>query len=112
MLRIHGHRHKDEERSPLKRAGCVFWFGDLNFRLSRIDAMDVIRTQLEDKLFREQHDFSELLKHDELNAEKAKGLVFCDFKEGEIKFPPTHKFIRDTNVYTANRIPSYTVSLV
>lgn len=40
------------------------------------------------------------------------GFVFEDFKEGIIKFPPTHKFIIGANKYAKNRIPSYTVFLL
>ncbi|CAD5210067.1 unnamed protein product [Bursaphelenchus okinawaensis] len=93
---------------PMKNAGYVFWFGDLNFRIQRQDTADIIRSQLEEKLFKEKIDFNTLLSHDELTLEKAKGLVFDGFKEGIITFPPTHKFYRNTNEFVPHRIPSYT----
>ena len=33
----------------------------------------------------------QLLKYDELNAHRNAGLVFTNFKEGKIRFPPTFK---------------------
>ncbi|KAI6229858.1 Endonuclease/exonuclease/phosphatase family protein [Aphelenchoides fujianensis] len=106
MLRRH--RSADGNNVPMKRAANIFWFGDLNFRLSHVDAVSVINKQLESRLFRHDLNFEPLIEHDELTLEKAKGFIFEDFKEGLIRFPPTHKFIRNTNQYAANRIPSYT----
>jgi hypothetical protein len=45
------------------------------------------------------------------NALFSLGFIFEDFKEGTIRFPPTHKFYMNTNQYVTNRIPSYTVSI-
>ncbi|KAI6197186.1 Endonuclease/exonuclease/phosphatase family protein [Aphelenchoides besseyi] len=103
-------RSSDANNVPIKRAANVFWFGDLNFRLWHVDAAQLIKKQLENRLFRHDLDFRELLDHDELTIEKAKGFIFENFREGVIGFPPTHKFIRNSNQYASNRIPSYTAS--
>ncbi|KAI1712302.1 72 kDa inositol polyphosphate 5-phosphatase [Ditylenchus destructor] len=93
---------------PIKRAANVFWFGDLNFRVQPIQTLVGIGRRLENRLFRRTHDYQPIIEHDELNVERSKGLLFADFKEGVIKFPPTHKFIVGTNSYAENRVPSYT----
>ncbi|KAI1711635.1 phosphatidylinositol 3,4,5-trisphosphate 5-phosphatase 2 [Ditylenchus destructor] len=93
---------------PIKRAANVFWFGDLNFRVQPIQTLVGIGRRLENRLFRRTHDYQPIIEHDELNVERSKGLLFADFKEGVIKFPPTHKFILGTNSYAENRVPSYT----
>lgn len=62
-----------DEQVPMKRAANVFWFGDLNFRLSQVDAVEILRAQLHDRLFRQGLDFEKLLRYDELNHEKGKG---------------------------------------
>lgn len=77
--------------------------------------------------------FDQLLIDDELTVEKLKGAfefffhnnsiaffgvteiitfsgkVFNGFNEAFINFPPTYKFILNTNDYVSDRIPSYTV---
>ncbi|KAI6172275.1 Endonuclease/exonuclease/phosphatase family protein [Aphelenchoides besseyi] len=99
-------RSSDANNVPIKKAANVFWFGDLNFRLWHVDAAQLIKKQLQNRLFRHNLDFRELLDHDELTIEKAKGFIFENFREGVIAFPPTHKFIRNSNQYAPNRIPS------
>uniref|UniRef100_A0A1I7RPX1 IPPc domain-containing protein n=1 Tax=Bursaphelenchus xylophilus TaxID=6326 RepID=A0A1I7RPX1_BURXY len=94
--------------TPMKQADFLFWFGDLNFRIQRKDAAEIIKSELEEKLFKEKINFDFLLHHDELTVEKTKGLIFHGFREGIITFPPTHKFYRNTNQFVSNRIPSYT----
>jgi len=96
---------------PLKRAANVFWFGDLNFRVhapeGEPDLLN-IGNKLDDRLFRRNMDYEPIIQRDELILERSKGLLFEDFKEGLIKFPPTHKLVIGTNEYAQNRIPSYT----
>lgn len=115
----------DPNNVPIKRASNVFWFGDLNFRICHVDAVQIINKQLENRLFKHNLNFDKLMEHDELLNEKNKGLLFVlqilinlslgfifeNFKEGRISFPPTHKFYTNTNQYVVNRIPSYTVKV-
>lgn len=107
-------RSADPNNVPIKRAANVFWFGDLNFRVCHLDAAQIISKQLEDRLFKHNLNFDRLIEHDELTLEKGKGLskylsviilflclgfIFENFKEGTIRFPPTHKFYMNTNQY-------------
>ncbi|KAL3981946.1 Endonuclease/Exonuclease/phosphatase family protein [Acanthocheilonema viteae] len=94
--------------SGVKQADCVFWLGDLNFRLrsrERVDALDSQSIKQENMA---DSFFDQLLIDDELTLEKCKGNVFEGFREAYINFPPTHKFIVGTNDYVNDRIPSYT----
>ncbi|KAM3726537.1 Phosphatidylinositol polyphosphate 5-phosphatase type IV [Dirofilaria immitis] len=94
--------------SGVKQADCIFWFGDLNFRLrnrERVDALDSQNKKQED--INDSY-FDQLLIDDELTLERLKGNVFEGFSEAYINFPPTHKFVLGTNDYVSNRIPSYT----
>ncbi|OZC09217.1 endonuclease/exonuclease/phosphatase family protein [Onchocerca flexuosa] len=94
--------------SGVKQADCVFWFGDLNFRLRSRERVDALDSQ--NKRHENINDsyFDQLLTDDELTLEKCKGNVFEGFSEAYINFPPTHKFILGTNDYVSDRIPSYT----
>jgi hypothetical protein len=55
--------------------------------------------------------YIQLLKYDELNAHRNAGLVFTNFKEGEIRFPPTFKCELGVNSFKytehKHRTPSY-----
>ncbi|VDK44195.1 unnamed protein product [Anisakis simplex] len=93
----------------IRNADCIFWFGDLNFRLTsrqRVDAL-ICKQMLANNAPVDSF-FSDLLIDDELTIEKCKGTVFAEFEEAHIDFPPTHKFIIGSNDYVSNRIPSYT----
>uniref|UniRef100_A0A1I8ECD7 IPPc domain-containing protein n=1 Tax=Wuchereria bancrofti TaxID=6293 RepID=A0A1I8ECD7_WUCBA len=124
--------------SGVKQADCVFWLGDLNFRLrsrERIDALDSHANKKQENMA--DSFFDQLLIDDELTLERCKGLflnrlfsqksslklivferfkqyilfsgnIFEGFSEAYIKFPPTHKFILGTSNYVNDRIPSYT----
>ncbi|EJW82057.1 endonuclease/Exonuclease/phosphatase [Wuchereria bancrofti] len=95
--------------SGVKQADCVFWLGDLNFRLrsrERIDALDSHANKKQENMA--DSFFDQLLIDDELTLERCKGNIFEGFSEAYIKFPPTHKFILGTSNYVNDRIPSYT----
>lgn len=87
----------------------VFWLGDLNYRLE-CEYGEV------SKLIREK-DYEGLMKYDQLKSQQNNGNVFYDFKEGEIQFPPSYRYernSRDSYVYikyktTGNvyNVPSY-----
>ncbi|KAL3122894.1 hypothetical protein niasHT_010294 [Heterodera trifolii] len=85
----------------------VFWFGDLNFRVHRSDEAEQIARTMAQREFWRQSDFARILEHDELSIERGKGL-FDGFREGIVRFPPTHKFLIGSSTYVANRMPSYT----
>ncbi|VIO86455.1 Uncharacterized protein BM_BM5999 [Brugia malayi] len=94
--------------SGVKQADCVFWFGDLNFRLQSRERIDALDSQNKKQQNMADSFFDQLLIDDELTLERCKGNIFEGFSEAYIKFPPTHKFILGTNNYVNDRIPSYT----
>lgn len=71
----------------------VFWLGDLNFRLtSEINYGQILEKVQENKL-------KELWKYDQLKQVMKDELIFLDFTEGNLDFPPTYKFDAGTDVY-------------
>jgi hypothetical protein len=105
-----------------KACDCVLWAGDMNFRVD-LTYDEVLK-------YSEKENYHEILLKDEFlmlqksHSEKllcTSSLIllteslddsFAEFKEAEIKFPPTYKFdLRtDDDVYAKHRTPSYTVS--
>ena len=98
------------EEHSIFNANVVFWFGDLNFRLAERLNTDDISEKYGKKIFVHRQDFDELLTVDELKQSMEDGLVFNGFREANIIFPPSYKFITGTQTYSKRRIPSYTVS--
>lgn len=71
----------------------VFWIGDLNYRIHEsIPTEDVFAAAA-------RRDIEMLRKHDQLCIEREHGRVFTDFKEEELTFMPTYKYIQGTDVY-------------
>ncbi|XP_016677227.1 type I inositol polyphosphate 5-phosphatase 2 isoform X5 [Gossypium hirsutum] len=62
----------------------IFWFGDLNYRLSMSD------TKVRKLVALKRWD--ELLNNDQLHNELHSGHVFNGWREGVIGFPPTYKY--------------------
>ncbi|XP_071514602.1 inositol polyphosphate 5-phosphatase E isoform X3 [Panulirus ornatus] len=98
----HKHKHKDVTH----RYDCVFWLGDLNFRLA------VSRDHVFERL---KHPGLETYKHllqwDQLSQAQKKGEAFGEFEEGPINFAPTFKYDPGTDHYDTSskqRVPSYT----
>ncbi|XP_064627898.1 type II inositol 1,4,5-trisphosphate 5-phosphatase-like isoform X2 [Lineus longissimus] len=63
----------------------IFWLGDLNYRLSELDAETV-------KNLCKSQDFETILKYDQLFRQINAKKVFLGYKEGDIKFIPTYKY--------------------
>lgn len=98
------HKHKD----ITKRFDCVFWLGDMNFRLvaNRDHVLEKLQAGVQSP-GTVQH----LLQWDQLSCAKKKGETFLDYEEGEITFAPTFKFDPGTDNYDSSskqRVPSYT----
>ncbi|KAK2174480.1 hypothetical protein NP493_799g04006, partial [Ridgeia piscesae] len=71
----------------------VFWMGDLNFRLtSEISYEQILKEVKENRL-------KDLWKYDQLKQVMEAELVFLDFTEGNLDFPPTYKFDAGTDLY-------------
>ncbi|XP_060207558.1 type I inositol polyphosphate 5-phosphatase 2-like isoform X3 [Lycium barbarum] len=69
----------------------IFWFGDLNYRISMADAE--VRKLVANK------QWDELLNSDQLNKELRHGHVFSGWKEGLINFAPTYKYEFNSDRY-------------
>lgn len=91
------------------RFDCVFFMGDLNFRLEQRSFDETIHI-LEDIFQQKEPTYESLTLHDELLKVMESGQAFHGFDEGQIKFPPTFKFLAQTNKYDrqTKRVPSYT----
>ncbi|KAL0481230.1 inositol polyphosphate 5-phosphatase [Acrasis kona] len=91
--------HIDDDES----IDFIFWFGDLNYRLTLSDA-DTRQAICDNQI-------SHLLAHDQLVIEKKNNRVFVGYEEGTITFMPSYKFDAGTNIYDTSekkRTPSYT----
>ncbi|CAH8585226.1 unnamed protein product [Schistosoma rodhaini] len=95
---------RDEDVNVIIDHDYVFWMGDLNFRIDHLQKSEV------ELMVREKR-FSELLQHDQLLNMKNDKLLFHDFNEGTISFPPTFKFDKGTDTYDSSkkqRVPAWT----
>ncbi|PRD26067.1 UNVERIFIED_CONTAM: Inpp5e [Trichonephila clavipes] len=88
---------------------CVFWCGDLNFRV--IHDRPSVLSFVEEKVRRSRPSCSFLVKHDQLHQAMTEGRAFHGFKEGVICFIPSYKFDVGTSTFNSSklRVPSYTV---
>lgn len=75
----------------------LFVAGDLNYRLSRTHPERLTLTQIGERL--SPNRLPELLAHDQLRIEQQKGNTLYGLQEGEIKFPPSYKFVKGTDRY-------------
>jgi len=71
----------------------VFWFGDLNYRIDDFVPKEEVFKLIEAK------NLSYLRQYDQLNIERANGIVFQGFVEEELNFFPTYKFQPGTDLY-------------
>jgi len=69
----------------------VIWLGDLNYRLT--SGGGGTRELLE------RHDWQALLERDQLRTEQRAGRVFAGWEEGRIRFPPTYKYLAESDAY-------------
>lgn len=72
----------------------IIWLGDLNYRLTGSGSGDT--QELLDK-----NDWQALLQKDQLRVEQRAGRVFGGWEEGQISFPPTYKYLADSDTYAA-----------
>ncbi|KAJ7539939.1 hypothetical protein O6H91_11G115900 [Diphasiastrum complanatum] len=69
----------------------IIWLGDLNYRLTLSHG--------ETKLLLTKGDWDSLLENDQLKLEQNAGRVFEGWQEGSIQFPPTYKYIINSDCY-------------
>ncbi|XP_055620415.1 phosphatidylinositol 4,5-bisphosphate 5-phosphatase A isoform X2 [Toxorhynchites rutilus septentrionalis] len=82
----------------------VFWFGDLNFRLTgeaTTSAEEIRAMVTKDQL-------KKLIEKDQLLLVKREGRAFQKLNERLPQFPPTFKFEHGTNDYDMKRRPAWT----
>lgn len=98
LAKFHAHA-KDE----IFASDVVIWTGDLNFRVTVENSVDWSNTdKLTDTIF------EQVLESEEWANHRMKQAAFVDFSEAKLRFPPTHKYEPDTDVYVPKRIPSFT----
>lgn len=82
----------------------VFWFGDLNFRLytptNNYTPEEIAEMVKKDKL-------NELMKLDQLSTIMCEGRAFSELVERLPQFPPTFKFVHESNEYDMKRRPAW-----
>ncbi|XP_059065585.1 type IV inositol polyphosphate 5-phosphatase 6-like, partial [Cryptomeria japonica] len=78
----------------------VIWLGDLNYRLALLFCNT--------KILVERNDWEALLEKDQLLIEKKTGHIFEGWNEGNIYFPPTYKYCRNSDHYAGENIVSRT----
>lgn len=85
----------------------VFWFGDLNFRLfnptnvQNNHTPEVISEMV-------KHDrLNDLMKNDQLSNTMCEGRAFSELVERLPQFPPTFKFVHESNEYDMKRRPAW-----
>ncbi|CAG0888022.1 unnamed protein product [Darwinula stevensoni] len=104
ILPIKSHRYTSDITSMFD---YVFWFGDLNFRISQ--PRDAVLEQVSTN---GQPRFSQaILKHDQLLSLITEGSAFKGFSEAPIHFPPTYKYDPGTGNWDSSdkqRTPAYT----
>ncbi|KAF0971710.1 hypothetical protein FDP41_009933 [Naegleria fowleri] len=99
------HLFKRSERPDIfKKNNFVFYMGDLNYRING-------NRNVVDKVLK-MNDLQVLLQNDQLIIERKKGSTDLRFfAEGEISFPPTYKYEKNSNQYDLSkkkRIPAWT----
>lgn len=67
----------------------IIWSGDLNYRFNRLNFGEIV-----DRI--KDQDFKYLLRYDQLKVESKKNQILSDFLEGDINFPPTYKYEKNS----------------
>jgi len=100
----------------LRDFDAVFWMGDFNFRIqasnSRVRGL-IARARSHRELFLPI--VNRLFESDQLNHQMASGQSFPFFDEHEIRFLPTYKFDKGTQLYDTSdkeRVPAWTDRIV
>lgn len=94
-LRVDTFLPPDDPRNQLKditaKFDHVFWCGDLNC-MCRTDAVRVDITRKHADWLIQNKSYDHALAFDQLKKSMAEGLIFQNFREAHINFPPTYKF--------------------
>ncbi|XP_067627978.1 phosphatidylinositol 4,5-bisphosphate 5-phosphatase A-like [Eurosta solidaginis] len=99
---VNNHHYKTSKYRSIFDHDCVFWFGDLNFRLTGTDSARDVRSLVE------QGKLDELIERDQLLLLRKKDKeAFALLTEQLPTFPPTFKFIEGTSEYKLKRRPAW-----
>ncbi|SCV69067.1 BQ2448_2087 [Microbotryum intermedium] len=101
-------KSKSTEGIQIYDTTYLFFFGDLNYRISTVTPKNLTKQLIARKI---HNDLPALLTHDQLRQEQAKGRTLHHLREGEITFQPTYKFkVGTVDTYKAftKRIPGWT----
>eukprot|EP01134_Creolimax_fragrantissima_P002331 CFRG2331T1 len=93
-------------RTNIRAHSHVIWFGDLNYRLET--SYENVKLLLTNTNIGQQNAINRLLSTDQLNHQRSRKLAFQNYAEGRITFVPTYKYVVGTDMYTAERVPSWT----
>lgn len=94
--------HFKENDKLIPDHDLIFWFGDLNYRFDKLSRDSVIEL-----INRKGYDI--LLQHDQLKKILIQSeTIFPSFKEAEICFKPTYKYVPGTlYTFSEHRTPAY-----
>lgn len=81
---------------PISEHEFIVWLGDLNYRVDSVVSVETAMSLAKESK-KSPGALESLYRHDQLRRERAEGRVFQGFEEGEIRFPPTYKFIPGTD---------------
>ncbi|XP_067627984.1 phosphatidylinositol 4,5-bisphosphate 5-phosphatase A isoform X2 [Eurosta solidaginis] len=98
---VNNHHYKTPKYRNIFDHDYVFWFGDLNFRLTGTDSAWDVRSLVE------QGKLEELIERDQLLLVRTTGNAFSLLTEQLPTFPPTFKFIEGTSEYDLKRRPAW-----
>ncbi|KAM0040581.1 putative inositol-polyphosphate 5-phosphatase [Helianthus debilis subsp. tardiflorus] len=88
----------NDEKSPetILAHDRVIWLGDLNYRIAL--------SYRSAKALVEMQNWRALLEKDQLRIEQRRGRVFQGWNEGKIYFPPTYKYLTNSDRYTGDSL--------
>jgi hypothetical protein len=105
-----GEEEHEHDYAILRQTDCIFFCGDLNYRL------DLPREIVEHHILLQEQkqtaDWLPLLRHDQLLSTISQGKAFPYFQEGKITFAPTFKLdpfsFQTYDTSSKQRIPAWT----
>ncbi|XP_055592832.1 phosphatidylinositol 4,5-bisphosphate 5-phosphatase A isoform X2 [Uranotaenia lowii] len=101
---VQEHKFHVKEKETIFDHDYVFWFGDLNFRLTgeATTSAEEIRAMVN------RDELKKLIERDQLLLVRREGRAFQKLNERLPQFPPTFKFEPGTNEYDMKRRPAWT----
>ncbi|KAL7582260.1 type IV inositol polyphosphate 5-phosphatase 7 [Lactuca sativa] len=88
----------NDDKSPetIVEHDRIIWLGDLNYRIAL--------SYRSAKALVEMQNWRALLEKDQLRIEQRRGRVFQGWNEGKIYFPPTYKYLTNSDRYTGDSL--------